>query len=87
MSDLDERFARAAEESKKLPKRPDDMTLLKLYSLYKQATTGNATGARPGLSDFVERAKFDAWSKLKGVSKEAAMKDYVDLVERLKAKK
>ncbi|UUX96561.1 acyl-CoA-binding protein [Aquabacterium sp. J223] len=84
MSDLQRRFEQAFAESKQLPEKPDNMTLLKLYALYKQATQGDAQGERPGLTDFVARAKFDAWSQLGGTVREQAMQDYVDLIESLK---
>lgn len=81
---LQTRFEQAASDSKNLAERPDSVTLLKMYSLFKQASMGDAQGARPGLSDMVGRAKYDAWHALKGMSKEAAMQQYVDLVEQLK---
>ncbi len=84
MEDLQTRFADAAQQAQGLPKRPSDADLLKLYAYYKQATAGDATGSRPGLTDFVGRAKFDAWAKLKGTGKEAAMQAYIELVVRLK---
>lgn len=84
MSDLRTRFETAAKEAQTLPKRPDNDTLLKLYALYKQATAGDASGSRPGFTDFVGRAKYDAWAALKGSAKEQAMRDYVALVESLK---
>lgn len=82
--DLQSRFETAAQEAQKLSKKPDNTTLLRLYALYKQATTGNVSGSRPGMTDFVGRAKFDAWEKLKNYPKEKAMQDYVALVEKLK---
>ncbi len=85
--DLSSRFGQAAAESKQLTKRPDNNTLLKLYSLYKQATTGDVTGSRPGGFDMEGKMKYDAWAKQKGKSKEAAMQEYIDLVESLKAQK
>ena len=78
-------FEQAVAESKNLPERPDNLTLLKLYALYKQASSGDATGERPGMSDFVGRAKWDAWNALKGTTTEAAMQQYIDVVELLKA--
>jgi acyl-CoA-binding protein len=84
MSDLQARFEQAFAESKQLPEKPDNMTLLKLYALYKQATQGDAQGERPGMTDFIARAKFDAWSNLAGTGREQAMQDYVDLIESLK---
>ncbi|MES2018517.1 MAG: acyl-CoA-binding protein [Pseudomonadota bacterium] len=81
---LQEQFDQALADSKNLPERPDNMTLLKIYALYKQASAGDAEGKRPGFTDMVGRAKFDAWDGLKGSSKEDAMQQYVDLIEELK---
>ena len=67
-----------------LSERPDNDTLLTLYSLYKQGTIGDVQGKRPGLLDFVGRAKYDAWAARQGTSTEVAMQAYVDLVEQLK---
>ncbi len=79
---LQQQFEQAQLDSKKLSERPDNMTLLKMYALFKQATTGDATGERPGFADMVGRAKWDAWNGLKG--SEDAMQRYVDLVADLK---
>jgi diazepam-binding inhibitor (GABA receptor modulating acyl-CoA-binding protein) len=84
MADLKAQFEQAVTDSKSLPEKPDNMTLLKLYALYKQGTSGDAEGKRPGFGDMVGRAKWDAWNELKGKSSEAAMQEYVDLVESLK---
>ena len=84
MSDLKATFEQAVADSKNLPDRPDNQTLLKLYALFKQATTGDAEGKRPGFTDMVGRAKWDAWNELKGKSADAAMQEYVDLIESLK---
>ncbi len=81
---LQEQFAQAQAESKNLPERPDNMTLLKMYALFKQGSSGDATGERPGMTDFVNRAKFDAWAALAGTSQDEAMQQYIDLVEELK---
>ena len=81
--DLRAQFEAAAAAAKQTKKKPDNATLLKLYSYYKQATEGDASGSRPGGFDFVGGAKFDAWSKLKGTSKEEAMQNYVKQVEKL----
>lgn len=85
MSDLKASFERAAQEVQQLPRRPDNDVLLKLYGLYKQATVGDVTGSRPGILDIQGRLKYDAWAKLKGTSPEQAMRDYIALVEHLKA--
>jgi len=84
MADLKSRFDQAMADSKSLPERPDNMTLLKIYALYKQAGSGDAGGERPGFGDMVGRAKWDAWSGLKGKSAEEAMQEYIDLIESLK---
>ncbi|MES2150973.1 MAG: acyl-CoA-binding protein [Pseudomonadota bacterium] len=81
---LQEQFDQALADSKNLPERPDNMTLLKIYALYKQASAGDVDGKRPGFTDMVGRAKFDAWDGLKGTSKDEAMQQYVDLIEELK---
>jgi len=86
MSDLQAQFEKAAEEVMELPKRPDDKTLLRLYGLYKQATEGNIKGKRPGFTDVKGRAKYDAWSRLRGKSECWAMVAYVKLVEGLQGK-
>lgn len=85
MSSLEEKFAAAQIEVTRLPERPDKDTLLKLYSLYKQATVGDVNGTEPGWTDFVGRAKWEAWGKLKGKSQLQAMQEYINLTEVLKA--
>jgi len=84
MADLKARFEQAVAQSKSLPEKPDNMTLLKIYALYKQATAGDVEGKRPGFSDMVGRAKWDAWNEAKGKSSDEAMQEYVDLIESLK---
>jgi acyl-CoA-binding protein len=83
MSDLKAAFQAAVAASKQLPEKPDNMTLLKIYALYKQATEGDAEGKRPGFGDLVGRAKFDAWAGVKGLSNDEAMQQYTDLIESL----
>jgi acyl-CoA-binding protein len=84
MADLKATFEQAVADSKKLPEKPDNMTLLKIYALYKQATAGDVDGKRPGFTDMVGRAKWDAWNELKGKSNNDAMGEYVELIESLK---
>jgi diazepam-binding inhibitor (GABA receptor modulating acyl-CoA-binding protein) len=84
MSDLATQFEQAQADSKNLTERPDNLTLLKIYALYKQASIGDVEGKRPGMMDMVGRAKYDAWAELKGISTDTAMQDYVDLIESLK---
>ena len=86
MATLKAKFEAAVANSKKLTERPDNNTLLKIYALYKQATVGDNEEKKPGFTDLVGRAKWDAWAKLKGTSQEAAKQQYVDFVGQLKAK-
>jgi acyl-CoA-binding protein len=81
--DTKARFEDAQARAKQLRETPPNEDLLELYGLYKQATVGDVTGSRPGMLDIKGRAKFDAWSKLKGTSKEDAMTKYVAVVDRL----
>jgi len=71
---------------KKLTKMPATTELLDLYALYKQATLGDVQGKRPGMLDMKGRAKYDAWASQKSVSKGDAMKAYVALVTKVRAK-
>jgi diazepam-binding inhibitor (GABA receptor modulating acyl-CoA-binding protein) len=83
---LEEDFARAQADVKKLKQTPTPNELLSLYALYKQATLGDVTGSRPGLLDFKGRAKYDAWSEKRGQAPEACMQAYVELVSELSAR-
>lgn len=84
--ELQQLFEKAAADSKLLASKPDNETLLKLYSLYKQATEGDVSADNEPSNpfDFVAKAKFNAWNELKGKSKDDAMQGYVDLVNNLK---
>ncbi|MFN3425887.1 acyl-CoA-binding protein [Tepidimonas fonticaldi] len=83
MSTAQTAFESALERVKTLTQRPDNATLLQLYALYKQATEGDNTTAKPSLTDLVARAKWDAWNKIKGLSRDEAMQRYADLVDSL----
>lgn len=85
MSDLKTQFEAAVADSKKLPERPSNDVLLQLYALYKQATDGDVEGKRPGFTDMVGRAKYDAWAAIKGISSDDAMTRYVEQIGSLKA--
>ncbi|QET01972.1 MULTISPECIES: acyl-CoA-binding protein [Cupriavidus] len=85
MSDLQARFEQATVDVKALSERPSNMTLLRLYALYKQGSEGDAHGDKPGMTDFVGRYKFEAWESLKGTAKDEAMQKYIDLVEELRS--
>ena len=84
MGTLEEQFATAQAEVQGLAERPDNDTLLELYSFYKQATEGDVTGDKPGAFDFKARAKYEAWEARKGMKRDVAMKAYIRLVEHLK---
>ena len=83
--DLKARFEQAMVDVKGLSKRPSDNDMLSLYALYKQATEGDVSGKKPGMFDFVARAKFEAWEGLKGTSAKDAMQGYIDKVRALGA--
>lgn len=83
MSDLKAAFEQAVADSKNLSERPDNATLLALYALYKQGSTGDNLEKKPGFSDIVARAKWEAWSKLKGTAPEAAMQQYIDRIAEM----
>ena len=84
MANLKASFEKAVADSKNLPDKPDNMTLLKFYALYKQASAGDVEGKRPGFTDMVGRAKYDAWAAVKGKSNDEAMQEYTELIESLK---
>ena len=83
--DLKEQFEASQGKAKDLSKKPSNDNLLALYSLYKQATEGDVQGDRPSGFDFVGGAKFDAWEIRRGMSSDAAMQAYIDLVDELAA--
>ncbi|MGH8146086.1 MAG: acyl-CoA-binding protein [Rhodanobacteraceae bacterium] len=83
--DLTAEFQRAATDVKQLPTRPDNDTLLKLYALYKQGAVGDVCGDKPGFFDFVGTAKYEAWSKLRGMHADEAQQKYIELVRQLGA--
>ncbi len=76
-------FERAATAAKSLPERPDNQTLLRLYALYKQGSSGDVSGDKPGFFDFVGVAKYEAWEKLEGTPQDKAREEYVALVRSL----
>jgi len=83
---LEAKFEASVADSKTLKERPDNDVLLKLYSLYKQSVAGDAPEKGDyGMFDFAGKAKHEAWKQLKGMSREDAMQQYVDLVTLLKS--
>jgi acyl-CoA-binding protein len=85
MTDLDIQFTQAQEDVKQLTERPGNLTLLRLYALFKQASEGDVRGDKPGFTDIVGKYKYDAWAALKGTAQDAAKQQYVELVELLKS--
>lgn len=83
MSELKEQFEKAAVAVKSLAQRPDDNTMLQLYALYKQGSSGDVSGPKPGFFDFVGSAKYEAWEKLAGTSAQEAQQQYITLVTKL----
>ncbi|MFL2581831.1 MAG: acyl-CoA-binding protein [Flavobacteriales bacterium] len=81
---LHEQFKQAVIESKQLPEKPSNDILLKIYSLYKQATQGDISGEKPNGFDFINLAKYNAWESIKGKNSEEAMQEYIDLINSLK---
>ena len=83
MTEINSRFEQAAAMAKSLAEKPDNDTLLQLYALFKQGSSGDVAGEKPGFFDFVATAKYEAWEKLQGLSQDDAMQKYINLVERL----
>jgi acyl-CoA-binding protein len=85
MSNLDARFEQAQSDVKALPEKPGNMTLLRLYALFKQAIEGDARGEKPGFADVVGKYKYDAWASLRGTSQDQAKEQYIELVQSLRS--
>ncbi len=82
--EIKEMFEQAVGKSKTLSEKPANETLLQMYGLFKQSTEGDINIPSPANAfDFVAKAKFAAWEQLKGSSKDAAMQQYIDLIEKL----
>ncbi|TPP67030.1 Acyl-CoA-binding protein ACBP [Fasciola gigantica] len=86
MTTIEEKFAEVAEEVKHLQKRPDNNELLQLYGLYKQATAGDNNTSQPVALRIEAKSKWDSWNSKKGMSKEQAMKEYVEFASSMKTK-
>lgn len=85
MSDLQSQFEQAATAVKSLSEKPSDEALLELYALYKQGSSGDVSGDKPGFFDFVGAAKYEAWAKLEGMTEDDAKTDYIKFVKSLGA--
>jgi acyl-CoA-binding protein len=88
INELDAQFAQAQADVKELPERPGNLTLLRLYALYKQASLGDVQGDKPGFADIADIAgkyKHDAWAALAGTPLDTVRQQYVELVDSLKS--
>lgn len=85
MTALEEQFEEASKRIHTLSERPSNDVLLTLYSLHKQASVGDVHGDKPGMFDFINAAKYNAWATKRGMSKEECMQQYVELVNKLLA--
>ena len=85
MTDITTQFAQAQEDVKQLTERPGNLTLLRLYALYKQASLGDVQGDKPGFADIAGKYKYDAWGALAGTPQDTAKQQYIGLVESLKS--
>ena len=83
MTEINSQFEEAAIAVKSLPERPDNDTMLQLYALFKQGSSGDVSGDKPGFFDFVATAKYEAWERIKGLSPDDAKNQYIDLVRKL----
>jgi acyl-CoA-binding protein len=83
MTEINSRFEQASIAAKSLPERPDNDTLLQLYALYKQGSSGDVSGDKPGFFDFVATAKYEAWERMQGMSQDDAKQQYIELVQSL----
>ena len=83
MTEINSQFEQAAVTVKSLPERPDNDTMLQLYALFKQGSSGDVSGDKPGFFDFVATAKYEAWERIKGLSQDDAKNQYIDLVRKL----
>ena len=85
MSSLEADFRRAQLQASSLQDSLERIVRLRLYALFMQATSGDASG-HGRFSDFEGRSHWDAWHALSGVSREDAMAEYVFEVSRLKSR-
>lgn len=84
MTDIDQQFSQAQADVTQLPERPGNLTLLRLYALFKQGSLGDVQGDKPGFTDIAGKYKYEAWEALKGTPAGDAKARYVELVESLK---
>jgi acyl-CoA-binding protein len=82
---LQDDFEAARERAQRLAEKPSIDAMLELYALYKQGAFGDVSGDRPSVLDIRGRAKYDAWARKKGMSRDQAMRAYIEYVNQLAA--
>ncbi|XP_062986397.1 enoyl-CoA delta isomerase 2-like isoform X1 [Elgaria multicarinata webbii] len=78
-----EDFEKAKDKLKLLKEDPGNEVKLKLYALFKQATQGPCNTPKPGMLDFINKAKWDAWKSLDTLPQDSARQKYIELVSSL----
>ncbi|XP_034039611.1 enoyl-CoA delta isomerase 2, mitochondrial [Thalassophryne amazonica] len=80
-----EQFEEAKSKLSTLKDDPGNEVKLKIYALFKQAIQGPCNTPKPGILDFVNKAKWDAWKSLGSISQDDARQQYCDLIGSLVA--
>ncbi|MCU0278583.1 MAG: acyl-CoA-binding protein [Candidatus Nanopelagicales bacterium] len=80
---MSDQFEASVARVKELSEDPGNDVKLKLYALYKQATEGDVQGKRPGFTNPVGRAKYDAWAALVGLTQDEAKVQYSEIADAL----
>lgn len=83
MGAYDSDFEKAKARLNSLQNDPGNDVKLKIYALFKQATVGKCNTKKPGMMDFVGKAKWDAWNGLGDISQDDAKQKYIALVDEL----
>lgn len=81
--EMKQRFDAAKARLNTLTAPPDQLTMLALYALFKQANEGDVSGRRPAITKMVDRAKYDERQKIKGMTATEAMERYIAKVNSL----
>ena len=76
-------FLTAAEYAIKLNQSPTNDELLSLYKYYKQSVVGNNDTPKPGLLNIRAKAKWEAWTSVKDLSKHNSEVEYIKLVNQM----
>jgi diazepam-binding inhibitor (GABA receptor modulator, acyl-CoA-binding protein) len=78
---MEDEFKKAIEKVK--TKNPSDNEKLELYGLYKQINFGNNNESKPWSYQIEKSYKWQAWKNNKDLTKEQAMKLYIELVNKI----